>query len=199
MKQEIELAYLCGKELPQTGNPTNIPDDIFEAAAPLFVIRHPVFNVRSLWKSMHEIKAPYLPTGSMWKLMTSFALQRQLFDRFYKQFGKPPILVDGDDIVLRPEEVAVKLCSALGISEKLNAFWDVTPESELPKDKLTRYFLKDISESTGIRRLDEAPEANLQKVHRQWVEEFGQETADQVEKLVQDMMPHYEYLKQFAL
>lgn len=176
-----------------------MPDDMFEASVPVFIIRHPVFAVKSLWAVMSANKSLYRPSGDMWKLMTAVALQRQLIEYLQKKTGKNPIIIDGDDVVLRPEELATKLCSALGISDKLSSSWTVTPESERPKDAIVRQFLKDIDESTGIIRLDEAPEIKLSKVHQAWVEGYGQKTADELKQRVEDVIPHYEYLKQFAL
>lgn len=202
-KHEILKPYLFGGDYIGTmnslENPTELPDEIFGAIEPIFVIRNPVFTVRSNYTALRAT-APTQPDHSDWRVMLAMPLQRAFFDFLTKKNGKRPLVVDGDDVLWRPDELADGLCKELGIEHKLFKAWGVWPHEDRTTNFLVKHFLAEIYESIGIitpeeGRADESVEAN----HKLWVDMFGQERADQLKDTAVQNMPHYEYMKQFKI
>lgn len=200
-KQDVSLAIIRNQILtPAPSNLTVIPDHILESVTPVFVIRNPVFAVPSNYTAL-ERTSHFRPGDEGWKLATGMQLQRRLFDFFNDRDGRPPLVIDGDDVVWRTEPVRDGLCQALEIDpQALSETWEPVPEHQRSKDPLIKHFLHSIDESTGIERPSQThPEPDLVKTHNKWVEKYGRGVADQIKLTVEENMSHYEYMRQFKV
>jgi hypothetical protein len=113
-------------------NPTVIPDDLFETIRPIIIIRHPALVSDSFMK----VQRGGLP-ATVWDqehlaLVTTFKLGRFLFD-FFSARGRSPVVVDGEDILWRTDEVGEKVCDLIGIdAATLKEEWSPFAEHERP-------------------------------------------------------------------
>lgn len=182
-------------------NPTMIPDPIFDVLTPIFIIRNPIHAVPSNYINFRQSSQLRI-NGEDWRLVTGIPLQRRLFDHFHnRRGGNCPIVVDGDDVVWRTDELRDKLSRALDLDpEGLSSVWEAVPEDQRPKGPVMQYFLQTINDSTGIiRSSKQRPEADLNMAYQKWVEEHGQKIAEQLRATVEENMPHYEYMVQFKI
>ena len=88
-------------------NPTVIPDDLFPNLTPVFVIRHPLHVIRSNYESV-VASSQIRPGHEDWTLATSLKTPLLLFEYFNERDGHPPLVVDGDDVLWRTQEVGEK-------------------------------------------------------------------------------------------
>lgn len=202
-KQDIALSMIRGQDtgIPASSNPTVIPDQIFNTLIPIFIIRNPVHAIPSNYISFRQT-SQLRPGGEDWKLVTGVPIQRRLFDHLRdRKEGNRPLVVDGDDVVWRTEDLRKNLSRALNLkSEDISAVWQATPEDERHEHPVIRYFLQTIDDSTGIQYPSgQRPDANVDKAYNKWLEEYGEDVADQLRATAEENMPHYEYMAQFKL
>lgn len=156
--------------------------------------------MESTYVGLKAAQTPYVVGDICWRHMTDVAMQRLVFDTVTKRDDKPPIVIDGDDVVWRTSEVGDLLCKRLGISSSLRESWDVTPQHERPKDPVVAAFLKNIHDSSGIvRSHDKPPDTCLDVRYADWCDRFGKDDADGLKESVDRNLPHYQYMKQFAI
>ena len=61
---------------------------------------------------------------------TGFAEQRSLFDRLTKRWGKPPPVIDAEDLMAEPKEIVSMWCDAVGIPFRAEALSWTAPKEE---------------------------------------------------------------------
>lgn len=133
-------------------NPTNIPDALLDTMTPIFIIRNPVLAVASLWKDT-SLHTPIQPEDEDMDLFASLKFSRVLFEYFKTVSGETPLVVDGEDILWRTEELGSNLCTALGLPlTGLAENWATTTEDVRPKEWWIWELTKKMHESTGIIR-----------------------------------------------
>ena len=154
LRQEIVLALFQGEEYTSADlghNPTYLPDWLWDTCTPVMVIRHPALSVASFWQKISQT-SHLAPGDQDFTFTTSLHYCRLLFDLLKSQ-GRTPIMVDGEDVVLRTEELTVNICNALGIDPTgAKEQWEPTPEDQLHPNPIVREFTKTIHESTGVIR-----------------------------------------------
>ena len=134
------------------GNPTYVPDEIFNSITnPVILIRHPALIAPSLWK----VQSPVLKLqveDEDFRALASLLFTRMMFD-YFQSIGKRPIVVDAEDLVTKPEDLATALCSALGIDRSgVSLEWDSLPEDHWPHlDQQVKEFAGDLLKSKGIK------------------------------------------------
>lgn len=147
-------------------NATRVPDQMLSAFTPVLVIRNPALAVPSFYAGMARLNLAFEPTGEDMLLQTSLRYCRMIFDYYYSTTGDLPVVVDGEDITWRSDEIGSKLCDALNLDGSgLQDEWDPTPDTERPSNPYIWAFTKDMHESTGIRRSD-APVSSKAFVRR---------------------------------
>ena len=150
--------------------------------------------------------------------LTSLHWCRLLYDLLKSQ-GRPPVVVDGDDVVWRTQEMATNVCKAIGIGPSgVKETWTKTPPEDQIQNPIVQHALSTIYNSTGVerpaekvrpshRRLrdrsdhlsqPEEPlefEREMQKIEKK----YGKELASQFTTYIEKNMEDYDYLKQFKV
>ena len=154
MRLDIALAHYRGHNYTTEDlgvNPTYYPDWLFKSCNPILVIRHPALTVRSLHDTMSQVSA-VMPTDEDFHFCSSLRYCRMLFDLFQSK-GQKSIVVDGDDVVWRTEEMTTNVCRALGIDPTgVKQRWEPTPADQRPLNPVILGFTKSIHDSTGRER-----------------------------------------------
>lgn len=199
-KQDITLGIVRGQPVSLGTNPTVIPDPIFKSIVPVFVIRNPLFSMPSTYKLLLAT-TEMRPGGEDWRICTGVSVQHRLFNFFLERDGKPPVVVDGDEVVWRTDELGQKLCKALGLEAGgLSDTWEAKSDGVHTQDALIAAALHDINASTGIQRGSSRPSSpNLEAEYAKWVEAFGEEAADGIREVAVLNAPLYEYMRGFAI
>ena len=133
-------------------NPSLIPDDIFNTATTIVVIRNPLLQIPSIYESFMAT-TQCRPGDEDFTIATSSKTYRLIFD-VLRASGRTPIVVNGDDMLWRTADLATNVCTALGIdSAGVTDKWDPIPESKRPYDNpIILAWTTTIWESTGIER-----------------------------------------------
>lgn len=136
------------------GNPTHIPDDMFKALTPIILIRHPALSINSIYRTTLAVNMQR-PGEEDFDLIAMNRPVRVLFDYFTAQ-GRPPIVVDGEDLLWRTDEIAKGICASLPQNLDPSGFsdtWTPTTKEEIEKmNPLVYQLTKDMHDSDGIRR-----------------------------------------------
>jgi hypothetical protein len=178
-------------------NPTFLADEIFHALTPVILIRHPINAIDSIYRTALQV-AKKRPGDEDFELITCNKPLRLLFD-YFQQRQRAPIVVDGDDILWRTDELSKNLRDKLGL-EQLSQTWEPTSEAEIKAmNPLIYKITEDIQLSRGIQRPDgpRPDEPHLDVAVSSWTAKYGPEVAEQLKGLVEDNMPHYLYLRKF--
>jgi hypothetical protein len=140
----------------------------------------------------------------------SLRCSRKLYDWCMEQpdVPTPPPVIDAHDLIHTPN-VVEKLCEQTGLDKSVLQFeWDeneakkakdcpfTDPNANAAMDEVAfSIMLSSLQGSKGVMK-DKAPEnIDIAAEAAKWKVEFGEETAQLIEKAVWDSMPDYEYLK----
>lgn len=119
---------------------------------PIILIRHPVAQVQSIYTSM-TANTKTRPGGENFDLITSLQYSRLMFEYFRLSRGEIPVVIDGDDVLWRTEEVGRNFCKAFGIDPNgLKDQWDPLPQSWWASNPFIYAMTKTLVESSGIER-----------------------------------------------
>ncbi|KAK1223703.1 hypothetical protein PQX77_013424 [Marasmius sp. AFHP31] len=196
-------------DLKLYSNPTLIPDRFFFSFRPVITIRHPAHSTPSAYRAFLnsdvgvDLSHPELP------VFTSYKWARLIFDSFKSYRGVEtekdftdatlPVVVDGERLVKDPQGQMKKVCDMLGLDEGgIRYNWD---KPEVWKgSKFEGTFFKTLNESSGVV-LD--PKFNkpldIDTEEEKWAEEWDEDTARVLRKLVQEAMEDYQYLLQYSV
>jgi hypothetical protein len=198
-------------------NKTVLPDEYLRTWQLAFIIRHPALAWPSLYRAMEKMsKAGFLDDDGLKGVkISNMSLQwtRKLFDWCLEQPDAPitPLVIDANDVIHNPGAV-IKFCERAGLdtasmqfewngNEKKSENWTPDRASIGNPDELARQrsaasiMLSTLEDSNGIVK-DKAPKSiDIDAEVAKWRVEFGDETAELLEKATRDAMPDYEYLK----
>lgn len=203
LKPEFVLDAVRGKlQGPETfgENPTWIPDEIFARVQPIILIRHPALSVRSTHRDALKFTQQRVDDEDFLKITENKTL-RFLFDYFQSR-GREPIVVDGEDLLWRTDEVRKGLCGKLGIDpEGLKDRWTPTSREEVAKMlPLVHTLTKTFHDSEGIERPEVRPEEpTIEGMREWWRETYGEEEADKLVEIAGRNLGHWEYLSRFKV
>lgn len=146
------LDLIREKEALITSNSTVLPDSVFDSLTPIVLIRHPALVTDSIYRGALELTQQRAGDEDF-SLIASARELGLLFD-YFKDIGRRPIVVDGDDLLWRTSEMSSALCKRLGIDAAgLSDTWAPVSEEQIAKMNPLVYMLtKDIQESSGIQR-----------------------------------------------
>lgn len=138
---------------PHVQNATVISEQILASCTPILVIRDPVLAIPSFYAGMAGLNLSFEPTGEDMVVQTTLRYCRMIFEQFRSTTGKLPLVVDGEDITWRSQDIGEKLCIALKLDvDGLKYEWEPTRPSGRPTDPYIWRFTQDMHESTGIRQ-----------------------------------------------
>jgi hypothetical protein len=70
-----------------------------------------------------------------------------------KSQGRPPVVVDGEDVVWRTKEMTTNVCKAIGIHPRgVKETWETTPLEDRHPNPIIQHLLSTIYNSTGVER-----------------------------------------------
>ncbi|KAF7186493.1 hypothetical protein HII31_12195 [Pseudocercospora fuligena] len=207
LKPEILFNSIRDGAVDRTSNPTRYPDDFFRSLTPIFLIRHPALVIPSYYKQQRDT----LHLEASDECLTAFTTQRftrLVFDVFRAKAGsdEPPLVIDAKDLVHETMLTMEKLCERLGLDPNgVQYNWSPVPPDQwpnMPMSELGMLFFTDLWGSGRVYGSGEkAMEDTLDLDHetKKWSDEFGEDTAKHLRRLVDEDMPHYEYMKQFKI
>ena len=146
VRREDKLSAIQSKS-----NPTHIPTNLLDTFTPVFIFRHPILMVNSMYKGMLPVTG-MLPTDEDFELMGTLRWTQLLYDYFVSQ-GKEPTIVEAQDFVYNTKATTDKLCNILGIDpEGVKETWDPLPREHWPDHSTAVAFMGDMMASRGIER-----------------------------------------------
>ncbi|KAH7184794.1 uncharacterized protein B0J16DRAFT_340473 [Fusarium flagelliforme] len=182
-------------------NLTLFPDEFLKTWNPTFLIRHPALMIPSLYRTSLakiDLKGISRPRREPCRTEVTMRWHRSLYEFYAEHFGNDsvwPIVLDADDIMLKPE-IVCKYAKLAGLDEsKVRRSWDKAPSEELNKlSHMEQRMLSSINASTAIDNSKVAGNIDIDQEVVKWTEEFGEGEAKKIEKWVRDVMPDYEYM-----
>ncbi|KAJ8075678.1 hypothetical protein AAF712_012745 [Marasmius tenuissimus] len=180
-------------------NPTLIPDRFFFSFTPIITTRHPAHAIPSGYRAFQgsdigvDLSHPDFP------VFTSFKWTRLVLDSFKSYGAANAIVVDGEKLVKDPQGQMKKVCDALGLDEGgIRYNWD---KPELWKgSKFEGTFFKTLNESSGVvpdPKYDKP--LDIETEEEKWAEEWDEDTAKVLRKMVEEAMEDYQYLLQCSV
>ena len=152
-----------------------ISDDVLLQLSNTFLLRHPQEVIPSMHNKLADFNQKELGYRSLF----------HIFERVQQLSGKPPLLIDSDDLITCPEKVAKAYCRAVGIPFIAEA---LTWEPSLPPEFVwwdDGSWLKDVGESSSFK-------TTLKKYAEIEGNSFLQAAYD-------ESMPYYEKMIQYKL
>jgi hypothetical protein len=185
-------------------NKTILSDRVLADGRHIFLIRHPALTVPSYYRAFVDIHGPEAIIEEEASLMANVTLYwtRCVYDWLQSIQANSdvvqPVILDGDDIIAKPE-VLTELCEFIGMdSSKLQFEWAPATKSELDElpDTTMRRMRGTLFTSSGIMK-EKAWNGNrcIEEEAHKWRDEFGNHGAEWIEKWVRKSMPDYEFLK----
>ncbi|CAG9944628.1 unnamed protein product [Clonostachys rosea f. rosea IK726] len=189
----------------EEGNPTNVPIDVLKKFQFTFLIRHPRRSI----PSYHRCTLPPLREVTGWDYFSAneagYVELVRLFDFLLKEgiVDKDNLTVlDADDMLDNPEGSIRAFCEQTNI--------DFTPEmlkwNDADRDYATVKFAKwngwhnDALKAYALNKRTHAQKINsVEAENAEWRDKYGADAAKMIRTVVDENIPHYEYLKQFAL
>lgn len=150
LNQDLMFQIARSEKYDVPANPTAIPDHLYESLMPIILIRHPCPQLRSSYA--RAVQATQMrPGGEDFSNTTTATFTRFLFDDFAAK-GRTPIVVDGDDVILRTREVVEAVCARLGLDAGLvQDTWEPIEDYGTGEPVMSAY-MAEILSSTGVRR-----------------------------------------------
>ncbi len=193
----------------QIRNDTIFPDSFLRTWIPTFMIRHPALVFPSLYRTSVDLEGPEdarKNANGMFRLEMTWRWSRSLYQWYNREWEQgsttsPPVIIDADDIILRPE-IVLKYCELVGLeSDKCRFQWEhASIEEEDGMNFIERRMKSSLLSSSGILQQGKvAAGLEIQAEAHKWKGEFGEEEAKKIEKWVAAAMPDYEFLKERRL
>ena len=178
---------------PPNANPTVLPDAFLKSVTPICVIRNPAHTVPSLYRTGH-----FSVHGPEFQVQASLRWCRLLVDWYATASGTWPIILDGYDLIHKPE-IVKKLCGALSLDgSEVQTLWDTISPSEVRGQVSMTATTQTLTNAQQSKAGDD--EIDLDEEEKGWVKEFGVDAATAIMGLMQGgVMDDYSYLKQYAI
>lgn len=175
-------------------NPIAFPEEtlLAEGVVPIFTIRHPILQARSVLKAIDHITAR---SSRAEILVTSdWGWSHALYD-WYLAHGVAPVIVDADDF-MTSETFAKQLCQKIGLNPEEAVFqW---PKTEQHVQDAMHPMLKKVQDvlinSEGLDPSHAAKHIDLAAEKAKWAEDLDGKQLEILEELYARAMPQWEYL-----
>lgn len=195
----------------EIGNPTIMPWALLSKFQFAFLIRHPQYSIPSYYRCT-------IPPLSELTGFTEFLPEEAGYEelcRTIKYFLSTGLvspeditLIDADDLLHRPEPVLRAFCERVGLPfTKSMIDWSGATEEEKEqiKEKFAKWkgFHEDAIHSTGLRARPDGKrkeaDPDEKRVVAEWKAKYGRDAAIMMRDCVRENVPHYQYLRRFAL
>ncbi|KAF4943749.1 hypothetical protein FSARC_14842 [Fusarium sarcochroum] len=183
-------------------NPTLLPDDLWKSVTPIIVIRHPALAFPSLHRSTSAIPAlaNLDPTENHNYWFANLAWSRLLFETLKSQ-GRTPVVVDGEDVCTRTDEVIKGVCNALGLDPAgVSDTWvPLGEDAEGFAHPVFKEMTRTIWESDGVKKHEPVGSVSLDDAVASIEKEYGTELAVNMRTVIEEQMQNYRYLEKFKV
>ncbi|KAI1085754.1 P-loop containing nucleoside triphosphate hydrolase protein [Whalleya microplaca] len=204
----------------EEGNPTVIPLKTLKQFHWTFLIRHPRRGIPSYFRCC----VPPLDDVTGFKQFmpneAGYAELRRLFDylrekkivgpsvagqvREKKEEGEINItMIDADDLLDQPQPVVEAFCRETGIDYRPDMLtWDDEENQKYVSDAFAKWigFHNDAIHSTNLSARTHAHKiVTEESENEEWRQKYGEEAQKVIRACVDENVPHYEYLKSFAM
>ncbi|KAI1450771.1 P-loop containing nucleoside triphosphate hydrolase protein [Annulohypoxylon stygium] len=203
----------------EEGNPTVIPLETLKKFHWTFLIRHPRRGIPSYYRCcvppLDEVTGfkEFMPNEA------GYVELRRLFDYLREQKMVGPCMagqsngksdgeititiIDADDLLDHPESVAKAFCKETGIEFKPEMLtWDDSENQEYVSKAFEKWtgFHNDAIHSKSLTARTQAHKTVTDESENEdWRQKYGDEAQKVIRSCVDENVPHYEYLKSFAL
>jgi hypothetical protein len=140
------------KSISLPANPTVLPNDFLKTLSPVILIRHPAKIIPSFYR-VSKATNGVMVFDEDFPAYASLRWLRLIFDWYEEYYSiskieQRPIVIDMEDMINDPHNIAEKLCVIIGLDPKYVQYsWaEKTDECSL----LTAVFLSMLRKSTGI-------------------------------------------------
>ncbi|KAI1417807.1 P-loop containing nucleoside triphosphate hydrolase protein [Hypoxylon sp. FL1857] len=207
------------EDYTEDGNPTVIPLEILKRFHWTFLIRHPRRGIPSYFRCcvppLDEVTGfkEFMPSEA------GYVELRRLFDYLREQKIIGPSMaaesnghtqgeiaitvIDADDLLDHPEPVVKAFCKATGIEYKPEMLtWDDDENQKYVSEAFAKWngFHNDAIHSKSLTaRTQSHKTITEESENEEWRQKYGEEAQKVIRACVDENVPHYEYLKSFAL
>ncbi|RYO81663.1 hypothetical protein DL764_009729 [Monosporascus ibericus] len=219
-------AHLTGDHAPngvkrsgvsEPGNPTVMPLDALRKFHFTFLIRHPRRAIPSFYRCCVPPQSEVTGFDHFMPNEAGYAELVRLFDYLRGQKivgpampGEPKgedevtvTVVDADDLLDHPREVIEAFCKETGIDYNPDMLtWDDPDNQQYVCDVFAKWngFHNDAINSTKLTARTTAHKTVTEESeNEEWRRKYGDEAAKVIRTTVDENIPHYEYLKSFAM
>ncbi|KAK6950123.1 hypothetical protein Daesc_008449 [Daldinia eschscholtzii] len=209
-----------GDKYSEEGNPTVLPLEILKKFHWTFLIRHPRRAIPSYYRCcvppLDEVTGfkEFLPSEA------GYVELRRLFDYLREQHIVGPALagesngnkagsgvsitvVDADDLLDHPGEVVKAFCRETGIEFTPDMLtWDDAENQDYVSEAFAKWngFHNDAIHSKSLTARTQAHKTVTEESeNEEWRQKFGKEAQEKIRACVDENVPHYDYLKSFAM
>ncbi|KAK4495363.1 hypothetical protein PRZ48_013694 [Zasmidium cellare] len=192
-------------------NQTIFPDSYLLSWSPVFLIRHPVRAFESIVCSMTDVlaaderfsNAPEEVKMALISAHLTLSWTRKLW-QFYESKGVPSLIIDADDLVMKPQATTQALAEWVGFDKNaLQYTWTEASDNErAAKEAAMRRMLSSLDASAGVTVDPSKLAKNVGSAEEQmpkWRKEFGDVMAEKMWRSIERTMPDYEYLMERRL
>ncbi|KAI5459948.1 P-loop containing nucleoside triphosphate hydrolase protein [Mariannaea sp. PMI_226] len=189
----------------EAGNPTVLPLEVLKQFQFTFLIRHPRRAIPSYYRCtvppLDEVTGFYhfMPNEAGYEELVTlfdFLLEKGIVDK------DNLVVVDADDLLDNPEKTIRLYCEKTGIDFKPEMLeWNEDDKSHA-RHAFEKWngFHNDAIKSSNLRPRTHAQKTvTTESENRDWAAKWGTEAQKVIRQTVDDNLPRYEYLKQFAL
>lgn len=205
-RDEIHVLGIKARKIPeealQLANPTILPDELWRSITPIIVIRHPAFALPSLHRATCGVPAleGLDPRENHNYWFATLSWSRLIFESLKRQ-GRTPLVVDGEDICTRTDEVIKAVCKWLGFDPAdVKDTW--SPWGQEWADKMSNPLFVEMTrttwESDGVHKHAAKPVSIDDQVAK-FKKDFGAEKAAEMKEAIEAQMDDYRFLEQFKV
>ncbi|PLB50168.1 hypothetical protein P170DRAFT_435357 [Aspergillus steynii IBT 23096] len=216
-RQQVPSTYTSSPTFSPS-NYTILPDEYLRTFHMAFIVRHPALMFPSFYRAMCKMVKLGVITqediGGVMVANMTLRFSRLLYDWCLEQDDPDarPVILDAYEVIHKPEAV-VRFCEMTGLDANAIKFeWENKPGSKdvgaqnvqmdgnteqrtLWSPEAASVMVSTLTGSSGVVKSKAPDVVDIAVEAAKWKEEFGQETADMLEKRVRNAMPDYEYLK----
>ncbi|OTB06856.1 hypothetical protein M426DRAFT_318563 [Hypoxylon sp. CI-4A] len=206
------------EDYSEKGNPTVVPLDILKKFHWTFLIRHPRRGIPSYFRCCVPPLDAVTGFNKFMPNEAGYVELRRLFDYLREQKMVGPsmagesngqkdgeitiTIIDADDLLDHPEPVVKAFCKETGIEYSPEMLtWDDEENQKYVAEAFAKWngFHNDAIHSKSLTARTHHKIVTEDSENEEWRQKFGDENQKVIRACVEENIPHYEYLKSFAL